>query len=212
MSFLKRSVDLGRLLLIASITLTSWSCATQKELIKSEPVDVAVEHLIGAVDQALENAYQRHSEDLGLTLVEVALEIETEVDKNLDEDLSISVVKIEGSESEAVSQTLTLVLDPPKKGSGTQAQAPSTRLSEVVRHLEEGIEGAILAAKGAKAGLERAHPEGIPLEAKKIKVELGFVLSTTGEGLPTVSIFGISLGAERIRTRTHGVSLAFTVD
>ncbi len=203
----------SRLLCLAALfAISTAGCSVNKELVEKESVDVAVEHLLQAIDQAVESTYQEHGVRLGLSLQEVAVQLKTLVDKKANQDFTVSVLEIEAGEDESFTQTVTLTLDPPKKQPTEDSIAQAGGDPRLVQHLEQGFHAAMLAARGAKAGLERVHPEGIPLTAQKVTVTMAFSLTIAGDGVPSISILGIDLTAERTRERVHTVTLTFSVD
>lgn len=194
---------------VALILLTA--CVSGRSYEKKESADVAVEHILQSIDQAIDIAYARHGADLGLEITEVSVLLETVVDRSAGQDVTLSVVEIEATDEKSFTQSLTLTLDPPQKASGEAPTIARSAHPTLVKDLGEGIDAAILAARAAKQGLERLHPDGIPLETKKIKVAVSFSLTTTGEGLPSISILGISLTADRSKQRIHTITMSFEI-
>lgn len=185
-------------------------CATSRPMEK-EPVNVAVEHILQAIDQAIDTAYARHAEGIGLEITEVSVELQTTIDKTASQDVSLSVIEIDASTEKTFTQSLTVVLDPPKDTPAAPQKISESIHPTLVEDLGKAIEAAILGAHGAKQGLERLHPDGLPLVTQKITTAITFELSTTGEGLPTISIFGIDLTAKRSSQRGHTITMVFKV-
>ncbi|MEM6797752.1 MAG: trypco2 family protein [Acidobacteriota bacterium] len=173
---------------------------------------MALEHIMESVDLAIENVYSEHKGSLDLEIKSVSILLETVVDKSSSQDVTVSILEIEAAEEETITQDVTVSLQPPSKDPGTQPTAAQPAHPSLVKDLEKGIDAAILAAKGAQAGLERIHPGGIPLETKTISVAVTFALTDTGEGIPSITILGINLTGSRSRERVHTVTLTFELN
>ncbi|MEM7587232.1 MAG: hypothetical protein AAF560_27830 [Acidobacteriota bacterium] len=196
-------------LLLAALSLTT-GCATVTVLEK-EPVDVTVEHILQSITEAIDTVYERHGGKVGLEIAQVSVQLQTAVNRSSGEDIKISLVQITGSESESFTQSITVTLQPPKEAPADKPTAPAPAYPKLAKDLEKGIEGAMLAAHGAKQGLERLHPDGVPLGANRISADVSFTVSTTGNGLPSISILGISLQGSSTKQRVHSVSMTFEI-
>lgn len=187
-----------------------WSACASTDLIRKESVDVAIEHILQSIDQAIDLAHAQHAASgMDLEVTKVSVLLQTAISKDAGQDVTVSVLEIEAGESEEFTQAVTLTLEPPKTSDGTESTPAEPAHPRLVRDLHKGIDAAFLAARGAHTGLLRLHPDGIPLEAKTIQVAISFTVTTSGEGLPTISILGVNLTATRSKVRVHTVTMSF---
>lgn len=192
-------------------------CATLSEVeqgkVEQEPVQIAVGHLIRAVDQAATIAYNRFENAFSLELTQISLTLKTAVSKTTTEDVEPLVFTFDGEHDDSTTQTITVLLKPPAEKRGSTADDEGTTHPELVSGLVDGIHAALLAASGAHAGLQSIHPDGIPFETSEITSQVGFDVTGSTTGGPSITIFGVGVGGNRSRSRetAHTISMVFQV-
>ncbi len=197
--------------LIATLTLLAplVGCATLA--ITSEPVDVEIEHLLTAIDDAVEISYNSSSDNASLEFKSVSVSVETILDVTESGDVTVSVLTIDAYRDTDSAQTVTVTLKAPETASEHDEGQTVTPPSGLVKSMVKAIDAALAAAHGVKAGLHSIHPDGIPFEASTIAVTTSFAVTGSLTGTPSITLFGITLGPKRTRENLHSVTLTFNV-
>lgn len=188
-------------------------CATVKPY-SGEPVNVGVEHVLNAIDEAARTSYQRFK-DSSIEFTEISVTLETVLEKETSGEAEFAVVTVEGSREKSFTQSVTVSLKAPKKASTGETSQKSTTSPHpnLVNGLVKGIDAALLAASGAREGLQAIHPQGVPFEASTITAEISFAVTGTLSGTPEIKVFGIELFPSHSRTRenVHSIKMVFTI-
>ncbi|MEM1179782.1 MAG: trypco2 family protein [Acidobacteriota bacterium] len=202
---------MNRLLLaLSALSCALLSACASTPLIEKEPADLAVEHMLQSISEALDTVHSRHAGgDFDLEVTEVVVQLETVADEGLSGELTISVIEIDAEREREITQKLKLTLEPPRQAADAAMSPSRPAHPRLVEELEVGLDAAYLAARGARTGLQRMDSGKVPLEAKTIEVEVEFDVTTTEDGVPTISILGLDL--EREREASHKVTLTFEI-
>ncbi len=179
--------------------------------IKPEPVDIAVEHLLWAIDEAAAQSYTQYHQ-LGLELSSIEVALETIVETTDSGEVAVLVVTLEGSRERTYTQIVTVDLKPPA-GEDHRTHRPTIPHPSLVADLRKGFDAAILATQGVQDGLQAldATAEGETYTTSDIAVELEFALEYTLEGSVTVELLDVdlTLGRTRVKENVHTIKLVF---
>lgn len=184
---------------------------------EQESVEVAIRHLVKAIDEAATIAYRRFEDGFALELTQISVTLETVLSKTTSEEAQLLVVTFDAERDESSTQTVTVLLKPPKaapagvEAPGAKAADAEATHPDLVDGLVEGIHAALLAASGAHDGLRDIHPHGIPFETSEITVEISFAVTGSASGDPSIKIFGVGVARDRSRSRetVHTISMVF---
>lgn len=195
------------------LTLPLVGCKSTMPL-EPEPVDVAVEHLLWAIDEAAAQSYTQYHQ-LGLELSSIEVALETIVETSNSGEVTVLVVTLEGSLEKTFTQIVTVDLEPPA-GEATRGQRPTIPHPSLVPDLRKGFDAAIRAAQGVRDGLHalQADTDGETYTTSDIAVELEFALESTLEGSATIEILDVdlTLGHTRVKENVHTIKLVFKPD
>lgn len=202
-----------RLATLGVVLAVLTGCATV-EPFSGESVDLAVEHMLHAIGEAAKISSTRSPASSELELSQISVELETVAVRTTSGEFTLSVVTFDGSREQDLTQAVTVLLKPskvdPKSATMTEEEITSPH-PEMVKGLAKGFDAAYLAARGARAGLQRVHSGDTPLETSDITVEINFTVTGSASASPTVTILGISLTGSHTRERknVHQIKMVF---
>ncbi len=206
-----RKISRAMIAAVAISLLGLSGCATVKPY-SGESVDVAIEHMIHAVNEAASISAGRSKPPVDLELYEIDVALETVADKETATDFTLWIVTFGASRETEFTQGITVKLKPPKDDTKTKAKTEEDITSphkKMVKALAKGFDIAYLAATGASEGIQRSGESA--LETSSVSVEISFAVSGSADAEPTITLFGVNVTSEGAGTRenVHKITMTF---
>ncbi len=186
-------------------------CATV-EPFSGESVDLAVEHMLHAVGEAARMSRDQAGDAIDLELSQVSVTLKTTAERTSSNEFTLWVVTFDGSREHDFTQTVTVSLKPPEKGTKVSTgDATDSPHPEMVRELKKGFDAAYLTARGARDGVRRSHSGDTPLTTSTISVTLNVTITGSASATPTITILGIDLTGSHTQARqnVHQITMVF---
>lgn len=186
-------------------------CATI-EPFSGESVDLAIEHMLHAVSEAIKISDSRSTSVSDLELSQIAVTLTTIGERTTSDDFTLWVVSFDSSRETERTQTITVTLKPQdndQKAPAMKEQDITSPHPEMVKALAKGFDDAYLATRGASEGVARS---GKTFETSSVSVTIAFTVIGSADASPTIEILGVDLtgGETDTRENVHQVAMTFS--